>query len=177
MNKRIWAVLCPAVLVLAAVVLAFGSPSAAGRPSGQTTQATQKSILKPTELSPLLKPDLAINEIWFAQWVENPNVSPIVPIKTSLKLGVKVMMVCDLVNQGNRDITSLWLLGYYIDNVMVWNNSWGNLAAGKTLRGFGPYTPTTEGTHNFRCVVDVNNQIAESHEDNNMKEVLFMVVK
>jgi subtilase family serine protease len=75
------------------------------------------------------------------------------------------------------DSKGLWLLGFYIDNVMKWNNSWSDLGAGKTLRGLGPYTPDAEGTHNFKCVLDVNNQIAERHEDNNNKEILFMVVK
>jgi len=170
MRKKSQVILFVAVLALAVVVRNSG----AGQQANQPVKQAQRD---PNVGLSLLKPDLAINKIWFAAWVENPNVSPLVPITNSLKKGVKVWMVCDLVNQGNRDITSLWLLGFYIDDVMMWNNSWGNLAAGKTLRGLGPYTPTVEGTHNFRCTVDVNKQIAESREDNNNKEVLFKVVK
>jgi hypothetical protein len=165
----------PVILFLAVLVLAaVGSSAGAGQ---QVNQPVLRAPVDPNVGLALLKPDLFINKIWFAKWVDNPDVSPLVPITTSLKKGVKVWMVCDLVNQGNRDITSLWLLGFYIDDVMKWNNSWGNLAAGKTLRGLGPYSPTAEGTHSFRCTVDVNKQITESREDNNNKEVFFMVVK
>jgi hypothetical protein len=154
-----------AVLLVSAAILAAQSVK---RPIDQIN-------VPPASL--ILKPDLFINKVWFAKWVENPNVSPLVPITTPLKNGVKVWMVCDLVNQGNRDITSLWLLGFYVDDVMVWNNSWGNLGAGKPLRGLGPYTPSVVGTHNLRCMVDANKQITESNENNNNKEVLFQVVK
>jgi subtilase family serine protease len=60
---------------------------------------------------------------------------------------------------------------------MKWNNSWGDLAAGAPLRGLGPYTPDALGTHNYKCVLDVNNTINEIHEDNNVQEVLFKAVK
>jgi len=174
MKKRIPVAAFMAVLVLAA----FGSNAAAGPQTNQTTKnpaLNQANI--PNRGNLLLKPDLVIYKIWFAQWVENPNVSPLVPIKTSLKKGVKVWMVCDLANEGPGDVKGLWLLGFYIDNVMKWNNSWSDLASGKPLRGLGPYTPDAEGNHNFRCVLDVNSQIAERHEDNNNKEVLFAVIK
>ncbi len=170
----------PASIVFAVLVLALAGPSASAVPqSNQTIKnvpVDQANKANPGYLL-LAKPDLVIRKIWFANWVENPNVSPLVPINTSLKKGIKVWMVCDLANDGPVDSKGLWTLGFYIDNVMKWNNSWGDLGAGKPLRGLGPYTPDTEGTHNFKCVLDVNNQIAEGHEDNNIKEVLFMVVK
>jgi hypothetical protein len=170
MKKHSLAGLCLAILVLAAVV-----PNAGAGP--QTDQTIKKVPIDPNTGILLLKPDLVIRKIWFAKWVENPNVSPLVPITTSLKQGVKVWMVCDLVNDSSRNLKGLWTLGFYIDGEMKWNNSWGDLDAGKPLRGLGPYTPAGEGSHNYRCTLDVYKQIAESHEDNNNKEVLFMVVK
>ncbi len=170
MNKRPLAGLCLALLVLAAVI-----PNAAAGP--QTNQTIKKAPLDPNAGILLLKPDLVIRKIWFAKWVENPNVSPLVPITTSLKQGVKVWMVCDLGNDGPGNVKGLWTLGFYIDGVMKWNNSWGDLGAGKPLRGLGPYTPGALGSHNYKCTLDVYAQITESHEDNNNKEILFMVIK
>jgi len=164
-----------AVSLLVFAVLAAGPAGAQ-----QTSQATVKAPISGNKVPPpaILKPDFVIHKIWFAKWVDgNPNVVTLVPITTDLKLGEKVMMICDLENAGPADSKGLWLLGFYIDDAMMWNNSWGDLAAGKTLRGTGPYTPTALGIHNFRCVCDVNKQIAELHEDNNVKEILFKVVK
>jgi hypothetical protein len=153
---------------------------AAALPAGD--QQTAQTIIKPpvsgNKIPPpaILKPDFVINKIWFAKWVENPNVNPLVPITADLKKGEKVWMVCDLVNSGPADSKGLWLLGFFIDGTMMWNNSWSDLASGKPLRGFGPYTPTAVGSYAFKCVCDVNKQINELHEDNNVKEILFKVV-
>ena len=166
MNARHWGFLLGAALVLA-LTAGFAT---GGRQTTQTIKNPPQNIL-------LKKPDLVIRKIWFAKWVENPNASPLVPITTDLKLGEKVWMVCDLVNDGPADSKGLWILGFYIHNAMKWNNSWGDLGAGKPLRGLGSYTPDAPGTHNFKCVLDVNNTINESHEDNNVKEILFKVVK
>ena len=166
-------------LFLTALVLAAVVPGAGAGP--QTIQPVKKPALDQADISNrgnfILKPDLVIRKIWFAKWVENPNISPLLPITTSLKKGVKVWMVCDLANEGPGNSVGLWTLGFYIDGVMKWNNSWGDLAAGKPLRGLGPYTPDAEGSHNFKCALDVYSQITESHEDNNKKEILFMVIK
>lgn len=166
---------CFAALALLVGVLSAGIPAAAQ----QTSQTVIKPPVAGTKVPPpaILKPDFVIRKIWFAKWVENPNVTPLVPIKTDLKLGEKVWMVCDLVNDGPADSTGLWILGFYIDNTMMWNNSWGGLGAGKPLRGLGPYTPGAVGSFAFRCVCDVNHQITELHEDNNVLEILFKVVK
>jgi hypothetical protein len=167
--------ICFAALALVVGVLAAGSP-AAGQ---QTAQTAIKPPVSGTKVPPpaILKPDFKINRIWFAKWVENPNVSPLVPIKTDLKLGEKVWMVCDLVNASPADSKGLWTLGFYIDSTMMWNNSWGDLGAGKPLQGLGPYTPGAAGSFAFRCVCDINKQITELHEDNNVQEILFKVVK
>ncbi len=173
MNRRIWAGVFLALLVAASAV-----PNSAAGP--QTNQAVKKPVNQANTTNPglfLLRPDLKIKKIWFGKWVENPNITPPVPITGDLKQGVKVWMVCDLANEGPGDVKGLWILGFYIDGVMMWNNSWGDLAAGKPLRGLGPYTPTTLGIHNFKCTLDVNDTIKETHEDNNNLEVLFKVVK
>ncbi|HNX96043.1 MAG TPA: hypothetical protein PKK12_00030 [Candidatus Aminicenantes bacterium] len=147
---------------------------------------TSESVAKQPQLgaspqpvpSLLLKlPDLRVRKIWFARFVANPSVTPLVPITGDLKAGVKVWMVCDLDNAGLTDVIGLWQLGFFIDDVMVWNNSWGNLAAGKTLRGLGPYTPAGDGVHNFRCFLDAQKVVKERNENNNQLEVLFKVVK
>jgi hypothetical protein len=131
----------------------------------------------PSKVIQLAKPDLVIRKIWFAKFVDNPNVSPLVPITGDLKLGIKVLMICDLANDGLADSKGLWVLGFFIDNIMMWNNSWSDLAKGATLRGLGPYTPTVAGDHAYRCVLDVDNKIVESNEINNQKEIPFNVVK
>jgi hypothetical protein len=38
---------------------------------------------------PMRKPDLFINKVWFAKWVENPDVSPLVPITPPSSKGSK----------------------------------------------------------------------------------------
>lgn len=152
---------------------------APGLASSQTIQKNPpaKIIDTRTPQIALLAPDLQIKKIYFAKFLD-PNPQQIyTPITTDLKLGQKVFLVCELTNAGKGDSKGLWLLGFYIDDQMVWNNSWGDLAAGGNLRGVGSWTPNAEGIHNFRCVLDVNKQIAEANENNNQSEVLFKVVK
>jgi hypothetical protein len=164
------------LIVVLALTVFVGGTSAGPLPQQAVQKPPAQAIIRPPQIM-ALAPDLVINKIWFAKWVDHPNVSPLVPITTSLKKGVKVWMVCDLVNQSNGAVKGLWKLGFYIDGMMKWNNSWGDMPANGTLRGLGPYTPDTEGNHSFKCEVDVDHQIGESHEDNNFKEILFAVIK
>jgi hypothetical protein len=167
------------IVLLACLALAAALILPAASPAQTSTQVIKKIPVDQANvpIKILQKPDLVIHKIWFAKYVDNINVSPLVPITGNLKVGVKVLMICDLANDGQADSKGLWLLGFYIDNVMKWNNSWGDLAKGAPLRGAGPYTPEAEGTFAYRCVLDVNNQIAESDENHNQKEIFFKVVK
>ncbi|MCX6560003.1 MAG: hypothetical protein NTZ26_05755 [Candidatus Aminicenantes bacterium] len=169
MRKRIVTL---AVMAGALAALLASAPAAAQNPRLDI----KKPPLEQGPVISLLKPDLRIRRIWFARFVDNPNVQPLVAITAPLKLNEKVLMICDLANEGSANVKGLWQLGYYIDNVMLWNNSWGDLAAGAPLRGVGPYTPTSEGQHSYRAVLDVGDVIKESKEDNNKSEILFQVI-
>ena len=171
--KTRFAVLIACLALAAALILPAASPAQS------STQIIKKTPLDTANvpIRILQKPDLVIYKIWFAKFVENPEIIPPVPITGDLKVGVKVLMICDSATDGQADSKGLWLLGFYIDNVMMWNNTWSDLAKGDPKRGFGPYTPTVVGNHAYRCVLDVNNKIAESNENNNQKEILFKVVK
>lgn len=175
MNARHRAFTAGAALVLALGMILTAGYAAGGQQTVKNPPLASSTV--PPQSLLLKKPDLVILKIWFAKWVENPKVSSLIPITTDLKLGEKVWMVCDLTNKGTADSTGLWLLGFYIDDTMKWNNSWGDLGVEKPLTGFGPYTPDALGIHNYKCVLDVNKQINEIHEDNNVKEILFKVVK
>jgi len=144
-------------------------------------QATQKpkpidQLNVPPVSIRLLKPDFQIRNIWFAKFLEpNPN-QVYTPINGGLKLNEKVFLICDMVNAGGSQ-KGLWRLGYFVDNLPVWNNSWGDLAANQTLRGVGVYTPTAEGIHAYRVFLDELTVVVESNENNNQKEIQFKVVK
>ncbi len=125
---------------------------------------------------PARAPDLRVRKVWFAKFVDNVSASTLVAAAQPLKAGEKVLMICDVSNDGEADVTGLWTLGFYVDGAMVWNNSWGPLGAGKTLRGAGPWTPGASGPHVLRCVLDVQNAIRESSETNNQAEIPFQIV-
>jgi hypothetical protein len=167
------------LIVCLALAAALILPATSLAQSNQTIKKppVDSANVPPNRGLALLKPDLTIHKIWFAKFVENADITPPVPITGDLKVGVKVLMICDLANDGLGDSKGLWLLGFYIDNVMMWNNTWSDLAKGDPKRGVGPYTPTVVGNHAYRCVLDVDNKIAESNENNNQKEILFKVVK
>lgn len=177
MSQRVIPGLAISTLVLAAFASGPAGPAAFGQTDKKTTSAqTRMSQTKPPGPI-LLAPDLAIQKIWFAEYVEPSATAVYVPIRGDLKKGVKVALICEMSNAGLGSVKGLWLLGFYIDDVMVWNNSWGDLAGGAPLRGIGSWTPTALGIHNFRCVADVNKNIAEKDETNNQKEILFKVVQ
>jgi len=171
MRKTAFAAL--AVLCLFSALVVFGPPAGA-----QQINKNLPSQVKTPPLAPMAaKPDLVIRKIWFAKWVDNPQVQPLVPITTDLVKGVKVWIVCEYANQGPGDLKGLWLLGYYVDEAMVTNNSLGDLNAGASYRGFGVYTPTTVGPHSLRCMVDYYKNVAEADETNNNKSMTFKVME
>lgn len=165
-------------LSIVAVVCLFSLFSMIGPPA--EAQQTSKSI-PPRSYKPVppmaAKPDLVIRKIWFAEWVDNPRIQPLVPITTDLVKGVKVWIVCDYANQGPGNLKGLWLLGYDVDGAQVTNNSLSDLSAGASYRGFGVYTPTAVGPHSLRCMVDCNKNIAETDESNNDKSLTFKVME
>jgi subtilase family serine protease len=120
-------------------------------------------------------PDLTVRGVWFAKFVDNVAASTLVAATQPLKAGEKILMICDVANDGVADVAGTWLLGFYVDGVMVWNNSWGPLGAGRTLRGAGPWTPGASGPHVLRCVLDVQNTVRESSETDNQAEIPFQV--
>lgn len=165
-------------LAVAGVFCLFSLLSMIGPPAD--AQVTNKNLparsYKP--VPPMAaKPDLVIRKIWFAEWVDNPRIQPLVPITADLVKGAKVWIVCDYANQGPGDLKGLWLLGYYVDGAQVTNNSLSDLNAGASYRGFGVYTPTAVGPHSLRCMVDCNKNIAETDEANNDKSLTFKVME
>jgi hypothetical protein len=168
-----------ALIVIAAATIAAALAAAGPGLTGFAGPQVKTPPLNRDRIPPplLLKPDLRVRKIWFAKFVDNPNVQPLVALRVPLKLNEKVLMICDLANEGNAGVNGLWQLGFYIDDAMLWNNSWSDLAAGATLRGIGPYTPGAEGQHRYRAFLDVGDAVKESKEDNNQFEVLFQVVR
>jgi hypothetical protein len=165
---------CAALTILGVIsVLVLSGPPAGAQ---QINKSLPTQI--PKQIPPMAaKPDLVVRKIWFAKWVDNPQVQPLVPITTDLEKGVKVWIVCEYANQGPGNLKGLWLLGYYVDEVLVTNNSLGDLNAGAGYRGFGIYTPTTVGPHTLRCMVDYYKNVAEADETNNSKSVTFKVME
>jgi hypothetical protein len=160
-------------------LIAHADCCAPGQPSHCSVAESREDNNASAPLSvtlPTRAPDLKVRKVWFAKFVDNVAAATPVAAAQPLKAGEKVLLVCDVANDGNADVTGLWTLGFYVDGAMVWNNSWGPLAAGKTLRGVGPWTPGAPGAHVLRCGLDVGNAVRESDETDNQAEIPFQVV-
>jgi hypothetical protein len=163
------------LLGILVVVLALPSAPAAAR-DGQKKQPPISSSNQKPPLPAVLLPDLQINKIYFATYVDPNSNQTLTMIRGDLKLGQRVCVVCELKNAG-RDAKGPWRIGFFVDNSLVCANSVGDLAGGTDLLGIGVWTPYQEGIHSFRCVLDDQKQVAESYENNNLKEIMFNVVK
>jgi subtilase family serine protease len=166
MKNRIFIAL---FLVACAAFPAFilgGSPDQA-KPQAQV-QVSQATLL-------LRRPDLAIDKIWIVKAALTTLARPPLPV-TTLKKGEKYLMYCRYSNTG-RALNGFWKLGYYIDGQMIWNQYWGNVAAGEVQTKNIDYIPTKTGTHTYECQLDYDKEVAEKDENNNKTQISFTVVQ
>lgn len=123
----------------------------------------------------LLRPDLAVDRIWIVKAGPAVLSRPPLPV-TQLKKGEKYLLYCRYVNKGSA-LNGVWKLGYFIDGEMVWNQYWGNVAAGATKTEHNPgFVPTTLGQHTYQCRLDFDSEVAERDESNNKAKIAFTVV-
>jgi hypothetical protein len=112
-------------------------------------------------------PDLTVDSIWLED-ASQPGqpVSEISP-------GESILIVATIKNIGQATAS-----GFYLD--VYYDGDYGRGGPDSILAGevqtwyVGPLTPTN-GTHTTKWVVDPDNQIAESYEDNNEKDFTFTV--
>jgi subtilase family serine protease len=166
MKNRIFIVL---FLVACAAFPAFGL---AGDPDQAKAQA--QAQVQVSQAALLLRPDLEIRKIWIVKAGFATVARPPLPV-TVLKKGEKYLMYCRYANTG-RALNGVWKLGYYIDGQMIWNQYWGNVAAGEVQTKHIDYVPTTIGAHTYQCRLDYDLEVAEKDENNNKAHIAFTVV-
>jgi subtilase family serine protease len=119
------------------------------------------------QLKPRVLPDFKVNKVFIAPYTPNPPAQ-FSPLNRDVKLGEKVYLICEMTNIGGNH-KGLWSIGFFVDGQAAWNNRWGDLAAGKGLTGVGVYTAGQEGMHQYECVLDYLNEVAEKEEKSNNK--------
>jgi len=142
--------------------------------AGAPDQAKQQAQVQVSQATLLLRPDLAIDKIWIVKAALTTLARPPLPV-TTLKKGEKYLMYCRYANSG-RSLNGFWKLGYYIDGEMIWNQSWGNVAAGEVQTKHIDYVPTTIGAHTYECRLDYDKEVAEKDESNNKTSIAFTVI-
>jgi hypothetical protein len=131
-----------------------------------TAQQTQGNRLPPAPVLPVLNlPDLKVTKIWLAQYAQ--NVTQYTPLVTNPIPGQQVYIVCEFENAG-QDLKGTHRIVWLVDGIQVATSSFGDMPAGMKRNPAGRYTiAVSPGTHKFECVVDADNKISESNEQNN----------
>jgi hypothetical protein len=143
--------------------------------SGNADQAKQQAQIQVSQASLLLRPDLAMGKIWIVKAGLTTLTHPPLPV-TVLKKGVKYLFYCQYSNPG-RLLHGFWKLGYYVDNAMFWNQSWGDVPAGATQTKYVEYTPAVLGPHVYMCRLDYDKEVVEMNETNNKASMAFTVIQ
>jgi subtilase family serine protease len=166
--------------ILVASVAVIGLVLLSGVLNGDTAKALTPAnvpIIKLAPKPPPPPPDLAFGKIWIVKAGPITLTHPPLPV-TVLKKGEKYILYCQYRNNGGP-LSGVWKLGYYIDGQMVWNQYWGNVAAGATQTRYFPngYIPATLGAHTYSCRLDYDLEVKEQDETNNKTSIGFTVVQ
>ncbi len=105
-----------------------------------------------------LAPDLVVEDIVWSP--ESPSI------------GNEVTCTATIGNQGS-DKAGYSYLGYYIDNAFMGDLEVPEIAAGANVTVTFPWI-IPEGSHSIRAVIDTEDDVPESDEDNNGKTVIFL---
>lgn len=164
MKNRAWTVL----LLAACAVLAAAQFAEPPKPRAQAAaQVVQSEAV-------LRRPDLVVEKIWIVRDSPVAIARPPLPV-TQLKKGTKYLLYCRYKNQG-RALHGVWKLGYLVDGQMVWNQYWGDVAAGAAHSEHNPgFVPTVIGPHTYECRLDYDAEVKEVSENNNRAQISFSV--
>lgn len=133
---------------------------------GSTTGTTAQTAA-PT------KPDLKVTRTWLAQYSQ--NVTQYVPLSTNPIDGQQVFLVCEFENAG-ADLKGAFRLAWLVDGTQVATTRFGDMSAGMKRNPAGKYTVSvTPGSHKYDCVLDADNEVAESNDQNNRAGIGFVV--
>jgi hypothetical protein len=172
------------ILYRIAVALGIAGVAAPVLAASPTPTPSPLSIVRPerARLIPhLIKPDIRVQEIWIGPGSDNQFAA----LGRNPRVGETISLGCELAISGV--VASGWKMAWYIDGTEtcgegqfslqgepVCEFSWPFTTGNKA---FLSYVPHEMGTHTYACRVDVGNAVAESNEQNNVKQTTFTVSK
>lgn len=159
------------IALAATVVLVLTVASTAAKAADTPTSlSTQKSnLLHGDGGTPV--PDLKVDKVFLAKYVPPGALTQYEPVKQVLA-GDKVFLVCKFTNDSNAAVSRPWKIGYYMDDALVRAMNFGAFAAHRS-QDPASWWVATAGLHTYKCVLDYENAVYESNEDNNSASVMF----
>jgi hypothetical protein len=132
-----------------------------------------RTLPQPAQNYGATKPDLKVTKTWLAQYSQ--NVTQYVPLSTNPVEGQQVFLVCEFENAG-ADFKGTFRLSWLVDGTQVATTKFGDMPAGMKRNPAGKYTVTAApGSHTYDCLLDADNEVSESNEQNNRAGIGFVV--
>lgn len=129
------------------------------------------SVIAPIRLFP----DLVATRAYLAEYVPPALLTHYTPISGQVAYGQRVYLVCEIANQGPGNVAGTWKLGYFVDGVQVYAQTFGAMPAGRHQNPAGWYLANADGAHTYECKVDFTNAVKERSETNNSAKTTFTV--
>ena len=182
MEKTSWILIIVGILLLAAVghteqtspvTQTIRPLPVQSSPMLPNSLAVPRMVSQPTQTAAPTKPDLKVTRTWLAQYTQ--NLTQYVPLSSDPVGGQQVFLVCEFENAG-ADLKGTFRLSWLVDGTQVATTRFGDMPAGMKRNPAGKYTVSVApGSHRYECLLDADNEVAESNDQNNRTGIGFVV--